>query len=203
MVAFRDGLKQTITRPDWTLLSLSMYLALPFVWWTVSMERFPFLSSLVIDYVISILVWSVGLIACLRSRVSWQKALCLQLGLMLAPNTADLVSHIFWSDARWWQNIWPFPPWIIPVIFLTFGLPWLGLMFAPALLLPFHRLMFSPRFFSPSMERNPPFSWKESDSKRTLLLWVGATCAGLAIPIIPLPIPIRVLVVIFLTGFLQ
>jgi hypothetical protein len=202
-----DGLIQALSRLDWTWFSLLMYLALPFGWRGMGGESFTFSSIRLFELGLSILVWSVGLIAYFRSQTAWQKALGLQLGLMLAPGTADIISNIsqiFWSERLMWIRSTPLPPLTTLGLYAAFGLPWLGLMFIPAL------------FISPFQSVSKLLPAKDAKANRPGLcqtfsrhwhigvLWFGATCLGLAGPLLLRdPGPLQILVAVFLLGILQ
>jgi hypothetical protein len=203
MDTIRQGMKTRLVNPDWTLISLAIYLTLPFVWWNVIGEGFSIMSSYSIEYMISLLIWGAGLIGYLRSQATWQRALCLQLGMMLAPTTADVISRVFWSSGRWWLTDLPVPPWKIAFVFLSYGLPWFGLMFAPALLVPLKRMLIPSLRSRPSQNINP-LPWKSASFWLTLLSWTAATCAGWVVVILPgIPDFLRILSVLFLMGLLQ
>lgn len=199
----RDGIKLRISNPDWTLISLALYLTLPFVWWNVIRpNNFQFQSQL-IEFVISILVWGMGLLAYLRSQATWQRALCLQLGMILAPTTAEIISRIFSNGTRWWLTDLPVPPWKLVLVFLSYGLPWLGLMFASALLVPIKRILIPSSHFRTNHNINP-MPWKSASFWLTLLTWTAATCAGFAVVLLPgIPDFLRILIALFLMGSLQ
>lgn len=196
-------MKTRLANPDWTLISLAIYLTLPFVWWNVIRPNsFQFQSQL-IEFVISILVWGIGLLAYLRSQATWQRALCLQLGMMLAPTTADVISRVFWSSGRWWLTDLPVPPWKIALVFLSYGLPWFGLLFAPALFVPLKRMLI-PEQPSRPRQGNPSLPWKSASFWLTLLSWTAATCAGWVVQILPwIPDFLLGLSALFLMGLLQ
>lgn len=199
----RDGIKLRISNPDWTLISLALYLTLPFAWWNVIRPNsFQFQSQL-IEFVISVLVWGMGLLAYLRSQVTWQRALRLQLGMILAPTTADVISRVFWSSGRWWLTDLPVPPWKLALVFLSYGLPWFGLMFAPALLVPLKRMLI-PEQPSRPRQSNIPMWWKSASFWLTLLAWTAATSAGITVMILPgMSDFLRILIAFFLMGLLQ
>lgn len=199
----REGIRHRVSNHDWTLISLAIYFTLPFVWWNVIRPNsFQFQSQL-IEFAISILVWGLGLLAYLRSQATWQRALCLQLGVMLAPTTAEIISRIFWNGTRWWVTAPPIAPWKLAVVHLSYGLPWLGLMFAPVLLV-FIKWIFirvpaahSKQYFIPLPLKNISF-WL------TLLSWTAATSAGFAAVVLPgIPDFLRILIALFLMGSLQ
>lgn len=197
------GIRHRIFNPDWTLISLAIYFTLPLVWWNVIREDFSIISSYSIEYVISLLIWSMCLIAYMRSPSTWQRALCLQLGLMLAPTTADVISRVFWSNGRWWVTDLPIPPWKIAVVFLSYGLPWFGLISAPALLAPLTR-KWIPAPDARSSKRVSPMQWENKSFLIMLLAWTAATSAGLAVPTLQgMPEFLRIPAALLLMGLLQ
>jgi hypothetical protein len=176
-------MKRLFVNPDWTLISLGMYFTLPVVWWVVIHRDLPVRSDVLAGFGISMVVWIVALIFHLLSPVSWQKALWLQLGLMLAPSTIWLISYIFWNHLRPWVVASQFSPRAVNSVYFALGLVWIGLMFAPALI---------PLLLGRAKVRNAflvirsvvlqmlddTYSWS------TLLAWVLATFAGVALAII-------------------
>jgi hypothetical protein len=177
MNAIRDGLKRSFANSDWTLISLGVFCILPAVWWDVVDESPPIPSSYLIEFGVSILVWIVALISYLRSTVNWQKALCLQLGLMLAPATNQVISYAFWSTIRPLVVASQFSPQAINTVFLVSGLAWIGLMFIPALLPLSVRGIEIKSVFG--LVRNITFYLSENTfSRSTLLIWFFATFTG-------------------------
>lgn len=199
----REGIRPRVSNPDWTLISLAVYFTLPCVWWNVIRpNNFQFQSQL-IEFAISILVWGLGLLAYLHSQATWQRALCLQLGIMLAPTTAEIISRIFWSGTRWWVTAPPVVSWKLAVVHLSYGLPWLGLMFAPALLV-FIRRIFIRVPASHSKQHFISLPSKNISFWLTLLSWTAATSAGFAVVLLPgMPDFLRILIAFFLMGSLQ
>jgi hypothetical protein len=203
MDTIRQGMKTRLATPDWTLISLAIYFTLPFVWWNAIRPNSFHIQSQLVEFAISILVWGLGLLAYLRSQATWQRALCLQLGMILAPTTAEVISRIFWSNERWWVTALPIPPWKIAIVFLSYGLLWFGLMFAPALLVPIRRMLI-PAQTSHPRESVTPLPWKSASFSLTLLSWTVATCAGWVVTILPgIPDFLRGLSALFLMGLLQ
>lgn len=169
-------LRQTVFHPDWTRLSLAMYLATPLIWWRLAHADYdPYV--LLIELLISASALSGGIIAYLRSRAAWQRALSLQVGLILAPSTASIVSRIFWSDALDWAHGRPLSPLAIAGIYAAFSIPWLGLMFMPALLVPFQRVIARAGTTPPVVDKQPLPALKAPVMWRTWLLWIVATFA--------------------------
>lgn len=122
---------------------------------------------------------------------------------MLAPTTAEVISRIFWTQTHWWLTNLPVPPWKVPLIFLSYGLPWFGLMFVPALLVPLKRTLIPAQTSHPGQNINP-MPWKSPSFWLTLLTWTAATCAGWVVAILPwIPEFLRLLILLFLMGLLQ
>lgn len=183
MNAIRDGLKRSLANSDWTLISLGVFCILPAVWWDVVDKSSPIPSSYLIEFGVSILVWIVALISYLRSTVNWQRALCLQLGLMLAPATNQVISYAFWSTIRPLVVASQFSSQAINTVFLVSGLAWIGLMFIPALVpLLMGRIEIKSVF---GLVRNIAFHLSENTfSRSTLLIWFFATFTGVALTMI-------------------
>jgi hypothetical protein len=188
MNAIRDGLKRSLANPDWTLISLGVFCILPVVWWAVVDKSLPIPSSYLIEFGVSILVWIVAFTSFLLSTATWQKALCLQLGLMLAPSTSHMSSFAFWSTIRPWVVASQFSSQVINATFLVSGLAWIGLMFVPVLVpLLMGRIEIKSVF---RLVRNIAFHVSENIfSRSTLLIWVCATFTGVALTMILRTLP--------------
>jgi hypothetical protein len=188
MNAIRDGLKRSLANSDWTLISLGVFCILPVVWWDVVDKSLPIPSSYLIEFGVSILVWIVAFTSFLLSTATWQKALCLQLGLMLAPSTSHMISFAFWSTIRPWVVASQFSSQVINVTFLVSGLAWIGLMFVPVLVpLLVGRIEIKSVF---RLVRNIAFHVSENIfSRSTLLIWLCATFTGVALTMILRTLP--------------
>jgi hypothetical protein len=102
------GLKQSLANPDWTLISLGLFCILRVIWWETIDKSLSLRSSYLIECSVSRLVWIVALTSYLLSTAGWQKALCLQLELMLPPFTNHVMGTI-----RLWMVASQCPSWII------------------------------------------------------------------------------------------
>jgi hypothetical protein len=82
---------------DWTRLSFCGFgaLAALMVWWGFQSTQ----QIIIINLVESTAVLCLAALFFLRSPDHWQRGLCLQLGMILAPFTGEMVSALFWSLA--------------------------------------------------------------------------------------------------------
>jgi hypothetical protein len=183
MNAICDGLKRSLANSDWTLISLGAFCILPVVWWDVIDKSPPIPSYYLIEFGVSILVWIVAFTSYLLSTATWQKALCLQLGLMLAPCTSHMISFAFWSTIRPWVVASQFLYQVINTVFLVSGLAWIGLMFIPVLVpLLMSRIEIKNVF---GLVGNIAFHLSENTfSRSTLSIWFFATFTGVAFTMI-------------------
>lgn len=176
-----QNLKQTLTHPDWTWLSLALYLATPIIWWRVAGDEIGLYHAATGP--VSALILSGGVIAFLGSRTTWQKALSLQVGLIFAPSTFGILSTIFHSAALDWMRGAPLSPLTAMGIYVAFGLPWVGSMFAPAVIAAPFQWLFAPTRRTPSPTDGRAAPIQDVPAVRTTwLLWTAATVVGLGAP---------------------
>jgi hypothetical protein len=133
VMTFQDPLRTDRIRfwQDWSNLSLILYsMLIPlFIWIIIDQDR----AVQPGDWIQSLVILILGALAFFRSRDPWQRALALQVALILSPLSGKTVQVIFSSPRLDWIHGRPLPAHILAVIYLSLALPWLGLMFVPAL----------------------------------------------------------------------